>query len=475
MRLPEIRQSILAALNSTIGINFESRTDSITGQFIDTFAEREAALWELVEAVYHAMYPISATGINLDHAVSFAGVRRLFAQQSSAWAACYGVEGTVISSGSIISNATTQDNYLLDTTITITRNSVIDFTVQVNTVVLGFGYYVGIGSTHYSYVAQSGDTVASIANGLYLVLQNSGKEVVLNGNQIRVYGIDDVPFVASTSSYMTFVTIGSPGNFTAESFGAVDVTAGELTQIVSTLSGWNAVNNLADGATGRNLETDDELRLRYDTGVFRLGAATIESIKANLQQNIAGVNTLEVFENVEDTPDADGRPPHSIEVIVDGGNPQDIANQIFLLKAAGIDTFGSTTLTVVDSAAFTHTINFNRPTLVYIWVNVSVTLYSEEAFPDTGAEQIETVIAQTGNSFGIGKDIIIQRFLGPIYAAISGIGNMTITVARGTDPISAPAPGAYTSSNLPIAARELSMFDVTRVNVNILNSRRKRR
>ena len=52
------------------------------------------------------------------------------------------------------------------------------------------------------------------------------------------------------------------------------------------------------GQTGRNDETDDELRRRYRTGVFRLGAATLEAIDANLRQNIQGMIALKCFENI---------------------------------------------------------------------------------------------------------------------------------------------------------------------------------
>ena len=132
MRMPEIRQSIINALTQSLGIDLETRPDSITGQFIDVFAEREATMWELAEAVYFAMYPISATGINLDHAVSFAGVVRLFAEKSTAWCACYGVEGTIIPPGSLVRSANNQDNFLLDTPVTISRQNAIDTNVYVN-------------------------------------------------------------------------------------------------------------------------------------------------------------------------------------------------------------------------------------------------------------------------------------------------------------------------------------------------------
>jgi hypothetical protein len=102
-------------------------------------------------------------------------------------------------------------------------------------------------------------------------------------------------------------------------------------------------------------------------------------------------------------------------------------------------------------------------------VNIQVSLYDEEVFPDNGVPLIQSIVAATGNSFGIGKDVIVQRLYGPIYAGVSGIGQMTITVAREDDASTVPAPGDYAAVNIPISARELSQFDVTHVAVTILS------
>jgi uncharacterized phage protein gp47/JayE len=471
MRLPEIRQAIIDSLQQTTGLTFETRPDSITGQFINVFAEREATLWELAESVYHAMYPISATGVNLDHSVSFAGVRRLFAQRSTVWCACYGVEGTIIAAGSIVRNQSSQDNFLLNASVTISRQKAIDATVSINAAVVGQEYWIQINQSIYRYVAIAGDSNLTIANFLYVQLLASGFEIEINANQIRIYGIESISFLLQMSTNISLLIISSIGVFTAEDYGPADVSANMVNQIVTTMIGWNSVNNYIPGHVGRNLETDDELRLRYDSGVYQLGAATLESIRANLQQNVPGILTVQVYENMEDVIDAEGRPPHSIEVIAYGGDPQDIAEQIYLVKAAGIDTFGDVQVMVTGSSGYQHEINFNRPTPVYIWTDVTVTLYNEEQFPDGGVPQIQLIVTNTGNNFGIGKDVIVQRFFGPIYANVAGIGQLDIKVARVDDVNGIPAPGDYSSANIPIGARELSSFDVTKVMVTILDAR----
>jgi hypothetical protein len=161
-----------------------------------------------------------------------------------------------------------------------------------------------------------------------------------------------------------------------------------------------------------------------------------------------------VYENVSDTVDADGRSPHSIEVVAFGGYPQDIGNEIFRVKAAGIDTYGDTQVTVSDASGYQHPINFSRPEPVYVWVNCILHLYNEEAFPPNGSTVVQQVIVDTGNLFGVGVDIIIQRFYGPIYTAVSGIGQIELTVA--VEPV-----------NVPIAVRELARFDIVRTSVTV--------
>lgn len=473
MRFPEIRQSIVNSLQENTGITFETRPDSITGQFIDTFAERETVMWELAEAVYHAMYPISATGINLDHSVSFAGVRRLFAERSTAWVALYGDEGTTISSGSIIRNNSTQDSFNVDQDVTISRQIAIDFTVAITTAVVGQEYWVSIDGAYARYVCQASDTQFVIAQSLWTQMLSTGLQVSIDGNNIRGYSLESIPFQLQFSTNITLLTIASPGNVTAEDFGIIDVSADSLDIIVTTQTGWDSVNNIVPGHTGRELETDDELRQRYASGVYRLGAGTVESIKTNIEQNVPGILTVQVYENENDVADSEGRLPHSIEVIAYGGDPIDVADQIWLTKAAGIDTNGSIVVQVKDSSGYYHDIHFNRPTPVYLWVKVDTFLYNEEVFPDNGEQQIQAIVTDTGNSFGIGKDIIIQRLLGPIYAQVPGISRMDIKIARTIDPNVVPAPGVYTTNNIAISARELSIFDVTHVDVTIESSTRR--
>jgi uncharacterized phage protein gp47/JayE len=468
MRFPEIRQAIIDDLQSRTGLVFETRPDSITGQFIDTFAEREAAVWELCEAVYFAMYPISAFGTNLDHSVSFAGVRRLFESRSRVFAILYGVENTIITAGALARQSQSQATFLLDEDVTITTTAVSDVTIIVENVADTLVYTVTINGNIYSVTATFLDDDLSITAALATLLNTSGTIVTTNANTIRMHVDDTITFAITISPTLRYITIGSGGNFTADEYGPLDVPIGTLTSIITTTNGWESLNNIVPGLPGRNDETDDELRRRYDHGVFRLGAATLEAIDANLRQNIQGMLALRVFENVLDVVDADGRDPHCVEVVIWGGDARVIAYNIYFYKAAGISTFGSTLVVVKDSKGYEHDIRFNRPAPIYFWVNCIVTKYAEEAFPTNGDTLIEEQIVETGNSFGIGVDVIVQRFHGPIFANIKGIQILDITFAATSDPTVIPPPGAYTNVTAPVDDRSLSRFDASRTTVTVL-------
>ena len=469
MRLPEIREEIVAALQANTGLIFETRPDSITGEFIDTFAEREAALWELSEAVYHAMYPCSAFGTNLDHAVSFAGVVRLFATQSTALCILYGVEGTVVPAGSVVKENVSRQSLTLDVDVTITQMAATDVTLIVENVISGGVYSIQLDGIVYSVTASVTDDNNTVAALLAQQLLSSGKNIILDANNIRIFMFENIPFEILTFSIdVRIIKLGCAGNYTAVDYGQLNLPINSITVIVSTYSGFESIDNIAPGQQGRDDETDDELRRRYQTGVFRLGAATLPSIYANLLQNVPRLLALRVFENVQDIPDADGRDPHCIEVVIWGGDATLIANQIWLLKAGGISTFGTTIVTIEDDAGYPHDIHFNRPTSVYIWVTIDVTLYTEETFPPDGAQQIQRVVTNTGNLLGIDADVIIQRLMGPIFRAVSGIEQLNIRIFGTNDPTYTPGPGEYVNQTIPIGPRELSRFENYRVAVVVL-------
>lgn len=467
-RLPEIRQEIVDDITARLVARgytgpIETRPDSLFGLLIDTFAERETAVWEQTEAVYYAMYPNSATGAQLDRAVSFTGVSRLQAEPSSGFVLLYGTEGTVVPAGSQVRNRVTQTLWQTLDDVTIGAGAAGD--AQVRPDVLNSTLYtVTIEGVAYSYTSDASATITEILAGLTAAAAGSDFTVTNDGAALRIVGDGREAFTLLVTSNMTVTTVASPARVESLESGAVTADVGVLTEIVTLVPGWDTVNNLQAAALGRLAETDAQLRVRYRSGVYALGAATLPALQANLEARVAGIRTVKVFENDSDLTDSDGRPPHSIHVVAQGGLDQDIAQVIFDYKAAGIDTHGAVEIDVVDSEGVTHEIHFDRPTPFYIWIDVTITLLpdTEEVFPPDGLTQIANNLLAAGNALGVGQDVIWQRLLSAVHA-VPGVAEAVLLLGSTAAP-GDPAP-VMTEDNITIPAYGIAVFDMTRIEV----------
>ena len=206
---------------------------------------------------------------------------------------------------------------------------------------------------------------------------------------------------------------------------------------------WQTITNILAGSLGRLVETDAELRLRRQKSIKLLGAGTVEAIQARVSQDVDGVTSCTVFENVtlqqepiiiafptpftggdtitvtydtlfnfsvsfttdqattmgllvtqfellpqvasasyggtgnqtltvnlvqcvdltvnsavadvsaQSAAISGGRPPKSFEAVVEGGSDQAVAQEIWLTKPAGIETYGNVNngngITILDS------------------------------------------------------------------------------------------------------------------------------
>ena len=130
----------------------------------------------------------------------------------------------------------------------------------------------------------------------------------------------------------------------AVEIGSIELLAGELTQILDVVPGWETVINPDDGTLGLEIETDVEYRQKYFIELFKNAVSVLDSITAAVSEQ---ENVVEVLGVENDT----GLPvvnqnitidPHSIAIIVEGGLDQDIAEAIRLKKTGGTGTTGTT-------------------------------------------------------------------------------------------------------------------------------------
>lgn len=462
-RLPEIKADIEKRMSNTLGVPIQTRPDSVFGQLIGVFAYEDAQLWELAEQIYYAMYPHTAAGVNLTNAATLAGIRPIAAEQTSLYATCYGTPGTRIPYGSQIRSSV--DGTILYSSMLESAYISIDSACYaefgVDTLVPGTVYELTISGQSACYTAQSGDSASQVMVALGSSFAFDDRSMSLDNEVLAIRMSDESKTFAFNYKNLTLKRMASPVLFQCDMFGAVSPVIGEVNQIVTQLAGWTGVENNVPAVVGRDAETDIALRQRWSKSVYSRASAMTEAIQANIYDKVEGVWVAMVYENRADVPDADGRPPHSIEVVVGGGVDEDIARQIWINKAPGIDTFGAVSAAITDSQGILQTMHFNRPENVLIWIRVRLTKNPDEEWAGNTLQTVAEVVLQKGQGYKIGEDVILQRFVGNIYGATIGIGSIRITAAVETN------AGEYSANNIVISPRQVAVFAASRIEVSV--------
>ncbi len=243
--------------------------------------------------------------------------------------------------------------------------------------------------------------------------------------------------------------------------GPITGLADTITVIVNPISGWDTATNPLDAEVGSDEETDGELRIRRRQSTAIQARSVIDSIFARIS-DLPGVLSATVLENDTSSTDANGLVEHSIEAIVEGGEDNDIAYAIWNTKTGGSSLNGNTPTIIKDSQGFDQTMNFTRPTLVDIYVDI--VLVKGPDYPTDGDDQIKQAILDyadgnliPGRSFGVGDDVILSE----LYTPVNIIDDISITSLQiGTSASTAAA-------NIPIDIRDLSDWDSTRINITV--------
>ena len=277
-------------------------------------------------------------------------------------------------------------------------------------------------------------------------------------------------FLAETTAGMQYVTVSSgvirDGEVTlpatAISSGPDGNTAEEtITTITNPKLGIESVTNVKPFEGGRNTETDAEFRERYYKSVDFAGGVNIDAIIAEVYESVEAVIAVTGEENDTDFESASGLPPHSFEVVAYGGLDEEIAKAIFRRKAAGIQTFGNTTVSVLGASGQTFDISFSRPTPVKVWVRVT-DLVTDQHFPLDGVEQIKRSLVSFigGNTRGglnIGQDVI-RVALPTEVLKVPGVVDFKLQISADGE--------TFGWGNVVVAARQKAVTEESMVSVS---------
>ena len=285
------------------------------------------------------------------------------------------------------------------------------------------------------------------------------------------------------SENLTTETVTSIITFGTEENGDILIPGGVITNIVNADAGLLAVENLCGYIAGRDEETDVEFRQSYVDKIFNRSSNMLESIRSAILLNVQGVRSVAPYENathqwyvdgtyldvkdVTETPAGDiVRPPHSVEIVVDGGDSKEIAQQILANKAGGINTVGETVVVLPGEYDEEITIRFNRPTTIYTWFRLGITLNRSEALPPNYVDLLREVVLENMDALDAGKDVVPQQFMSQLYRACSGISYIDIQLYASAD-ASDEKPSKYPDRSKNITARQRAYTKEEMIEVEI--------
>lgn len=262
---------------------------------------------------------------------------------------------------------------------------------------------------------------------------------------------EDVPKIFETTSDVRIEAgTATVEIISLEGGSKYNVPANTITETTEVLSGIDSVNNDAEIIGGRDRETDTQLRERYLNSLDKTGGSTTNAIRAKILGDTDASDCI-VLENYTEVTDGNGLPPKSVEAIVYGGTDADIATAVLDSKAGGIETSGTETHLITDDSGQEQTINFERATLVDIYVDITLNTDSDYA----GDDEVISEMINYIDSLQINEDVIYQKFVDVAFN-VDGVVDVTDLVI-GT---SASPTG---TSNIAIGFREVANISASEI------------
>lgn len=440
----------------------DTSDDSTLGRLIGLNSLPLADLWQLAQSIYWAFDPNSATGIALDNLVQYAGITRRPETFTVAEIVVWGDDGTSIFAD--LNSVRATDNTLYDVvnTITLDRSRCIGADLVIPEVVEGEEYTVSIATANISvsvgYVAQEGDSPLNVYENLKSQLNaQTFINTVADDNFLRIEATDIYTYLNIQVGNINVSKIKSRGSVRNQERGVKNQEKNTINQIATPVIGWDSVNNPFPAVSGNDRETDEELRIRFRDSKFYRAQNISDSLYSAIM-GIDGVLYAAVYENETDVYDyVYELNPHSFKVVVQGGNPVEIAQAIWLNKPLGIGAEGVEEESIVDSQGFSRIIKYDRPNFVEIYIDIEITTLNDWAA--TGIEDIKAaLIKYFKENISIGDEVIYSRLYTPINSVK---GHQVDHLHIGLE----PHPTGY--HNIPVAYDEVASLSSANITITV--------
>lgn len=201
----------------------------------------------------------------------------------------------------------------------------------------------------------------------------------------------------------------------------------------STLSGFVSGVTTEPLTRGTKFEEDPLFRRRIFAQGLLAGSGTVPAIEARLRR-LDGVSAVKVIPNFGASIDDNGRPPNSIEIVILGGNDQDIAQEIFRVVAAGTTLLGDR-YDIIDDTGTPRVVRFSRAVQVNIDVLVEL-IFETRLMPENNENLTATVqqlISDRINALPQGEEVATSPYLIGELRNIENLHSSSITVKRSSE------------------------------------------
>lgn len=509
-RLDVIVKEIQSDLTEEFGFDVSLNPESFLNVLITTYADRIAQLWECAEQVYFSHYPSSAEGINLDNVAQFGGIVREGDKRTVYTVVCTGDDGTDIPAGTRIASDTSPKVYFaMANDGAISRSAFCKAIVKVVTPAANTAYTITLNGAAYTVTSGTTATETSILTALksaitdteFVVTLNDAKDLLTiecsNGKKNNELALSENLTTTSVSSLLMFQS---------EEYGKIDLPRDSITEIVTTIVGFESCYNLSSPTYGRLRETDAEFRQSYLKKIVARSSMMLETITEAILENVSNVKSASAYQNDTGSDElreaavdcieairsslseasgtdaisaaiaqydskkaqaANSLPAHTIEVVVDGGDEIDIAKQIFANKAAGIGTYGDVSVEIPDSFGNNVTVKFSRPQNVYVWLKATVQPSPTQPMPSNAEDIIKTIISDSAEGMKAGSPVLTQDYIVGVRNECPGISYIDITAYHNTSSESEPSDDDYTERCIYPTQRQKAIISKERIEVVI--------
>lgn len=468
-RLDEIKDSVYGTLKEGWGYDITINPQSFLNVLVTGFSDEVAKLWEVAEATYYSMYTMSAEGANLDNAMQFGGITRERDSRTTYMLACTASDDTVIPYGVLVKSATNPEKMFRCTnTQVITRENFRNIVIKpymesgVNL------FYVTINRNTYQYVLHPEGSAIDVLRAFEEMIDEKSIKVQVDEEELSLRLEDVYKQTSNTlaiSNNLLVESVTSNILFESMDYGPVVIADGLIKEMVTLDTGISEITNDIAPVLGRFEADDVEARQNFVKRCATRSKNMIESVTAEIYNSVDNVISVAGYENDTEMTDDEGRPPKSVEFIVDGGDAGEIANIIYQKKTNGVRAYGNVLMDVSDTFGNIHKVGFNRPDYLYVWLKVVITGKTGKSMAPNFIQMAQDSIIEDAKDLQVGDSVYLQTFLAGIYKRVVFVSMVDIKACVTTLEKYIPAEEEYNPTNVEVSHRQKAVLDVSRIEV----------